>query len=285
MPGVGCHWRRSAGSRGPGAGRPRDLERPKRLVIPSAALVIPSAALVIPSAALVIPSAARDLGSAGPDRRGGGNLKAEPTDDDRPPLDVPALIGAIEGAGLQAVHVRSLARDRDSFLRAPELGGRLDPESLRRLRAQSGVGRDAVLVLADGVKARAAETHALPVLRLAVPRLEAAGWLIGPVIVAEPATLELGDEIGAAIGAHLAVVLLGEPDAASPAGSLAIYLTWNPAPGRTSRHRSRIGGVGPGRTPSSYQAAADALVRLMNQARARRATGAALTDDTGASGA
>jgi ethanolamine ammonia-lyase small subunit len=182
------------------------------------------------------------------------------------------------------VHVRSLARDRESFLRAPELGSRLDPESLRRLRAQSGVGRDAVLVLADGLDARAAETHALPVLRLAVPRLEAAGWLLGPVVVAEPATLELGDEIGAAIGAHLAVVLLGERDDAGPA-SLGIYLTWSPAPGRTSRQRSRIGGVGRGRPPSSYQAAADALVRLMNQARARRATGAALTDDTGASGA
>jgi ethanolamine ammonia-lyase small subunit len=170
------------------------------------------------------------------------------------------------------------------LLHAQELGGRLDPESLRRLRAQSGVGRDAVLVLADGRDARAAETHALPVLRLAVPRLEAAGWLIGPVVVAEPATLELGDEIGAAIGAHLAVVLVGEPDDAGPAGSLGIYLTWSPGPGRTSQ-RSRIGGVGRGRPPSSYQAAADALVRLMNQARARRATGAALTDDTGASGA
>jgi ethanolamine ammonia-lyase small subunit len=182
------------------------------------------------------------------------------------------------------VHVRSRARDRDSFLRAPELAGRLDAESLRRLRAQSGVGRDAVLVLADGLTPRAAETHALPVLRLAVPRLEAAGWLLGPVVVAEPATLELGDEIGAAIGAHLAVVLVGEPDDAGPAGSLGIYLTWNPAPGRTGRQRSRIE-VRPRKTPSSYRAAADALVRLMTRARAGRATGAALADDTGASGA
>jgi ethanolamine ammonia-lyase small subunit len=196
-------------------------------------------------------------------------------------LDIPALIGRIEGAGLQAIHVRSMAADRATYLRRPELGGRLDAESVRRLRAQSGVGRDAVLVVADGLAARAAETHAVPVLRLAVPRLEAAGWRIGPIVVAEQGAVSLGDEIGAAVGAHLAVVLLGERGDPGEPDGLAIYLTWNPAPGRSDEARSRIGCVG----PSSYQTTAAALVRLMTDARARRRTGSALTDDTGASGA
>jgi ethanolamine ammonia-lyase small subunit len=176
-----------------------------------------------------------------------------------------------------------MAPDRETYLRQPVLGARLNSESRRRLRAQSGVGRDAVLVVADGLAARAAEAHALPVLRIAVPRLEAAGWRIGPVVVAEQASVELGDEIGAAVGAHLAVVLLGERIEPGGEGSLGIYLTWDPAPGRAASERSRIGGVGP--SPASYQAAAGTLVRLMTEARARRRTGAALTDDTGAPGA
>ena len=203
--------------------------------------------------------------------------------DTRHALDIPALIGAIEGDGLQAVHVRSMAPDRETYLRRPELGGHLDAESLRRLRAQSGVGRDAVLVVADGLAPRAAETDALPVLRVAVPRLEAMGWRIGPIVVAEQAAVELGDEIGAAVGAHLAVVLLGERPDPRGAGSLAIYLTWGPGPGRTRADRNRIGDIGPGR--SSYQSAAATLVRLMTEARAHRRTGAALTDDSGAPGA
>ena len=194
-------------------------------------------------------------------------------------MDIPALIGAIEGAGFQVVHVRSMAPDRETYLRRPDLGRRLAPESRRRLQAQSGVGRDAVIIVADGVAARAAETHALPVLRIAVPRLEAAGWRIGPIVVAEQASVELGDEIGAAVGAHLAVVLLGELAHADE--ELATYLTWDPAPGRTAEARSRIGRVG----PSGYRSTADTLVRLMTAARARRRTGPALTDDTGAPGA
>jgi ethanolamine ammonia-lyase small subunit len=176
-----------------------------------------------------------------------------------------------------------MAEDREAYLRRPELAGRLDPESLRRLRAQSGVGRDVVLVVADGLAARAAETHALPVLRVAVPRLEAAGWRVGPILVAERGAVELGDDIGAAVGARLAVVLLGERGDPGEAGGLAIYLTWDPAPGRTATERSRIGGVGT--TQSSYQSAAATLVRLMTEARDRRRSGPTLTHDTGAPGA
>jgi ethanolamine ammonia-lyase small subunit len=198
-------------------------------------------------------------------------------------MDVPALIGAIEGVGLQAVHVRSSAGDRAALLRNPELGHRLDPESLARLRAQSGVGRDAVLVVADGLAPRAVESHALPVLRAALLRLEAMGWRVGPVVVAEQGSVPLGDAIGAAVGAHLAVVLLGEPADERAGESLGIYLTWDPAPGRTAGERNRVAGVRPGGV--SAAAAADKLIRLMTEARARRRSGAALEDDNGAADA
>jgi ethanolamine ammonia-lyase small subunit len=150
-----------------------------------------------------------------------------------------------------------MAADREAYLSQPVLGARLNPESRRRLRAQSGVGRDAVMVVADGLAAGAVETHALPVLRLAVPRLEAAGWRIGPIVVAEQASVELGDEIGAAVGAHLAVVLLGERAERGSPGGLAIYLTWDPAPGRSAEQRGRIAGI----APASYRSTADSLVR------------------------
>src|SRR5262245_50864630 len=198
-------------------------------------------------------------------------------------MDVPALIGAIEGVGLQAVHVRSMAGDRAALLRNPELGHRLDPESLARLRAQSGVGRDAVLVVADGLAPRAAESHALPVLRAAVLRLEALGWRVGPVVVAEQGSVPLGDAIGAAVGAHLAVVLLGEPADDRAGESLGVCRTWDPERGRAAEERNHIAEVRPGGL--SAPAAADKLVRLMTEARARRRSGAALEDDTGASDA
>ena len=174
-----------------------------------------------------------------------------------------------------------MAGDRAVLLRNPHLGHRLDPESLARLRAQSGVGRDAVFVVADGLAPSAAESHALPVLRAAVPRLEASGWRVGPVVVAEQASVPLGDEIGAAVGAHLAVVLLGEPAGPEAAESLGICLTWDPAPGPHRRgaepHRRRAA-----RGRERRRGRRTGSIRLMTQARAHRRSGAALEGNSGA---
>jgi ethanolamine ammonia-lyase small subunit len=197
-------------------------------------------------------------------------------------LDLAALVGAIEGAGLQTVHVRSTAPDRATYLLRPDLGRRLDPESHRRLRAQSGTGRDAVIVLADGLAARAAMRHGPPLLSLLVPWLEAAGWRVGPVVVAEQARVALGDEIGAALGAHLVAILLGERPGLSAPDSLGAYLTWDPRPGRTDAERNCVSNIRP--EGLGYAAAAGKLVWLMTEARARRVTGVSLKDDTGASG-
>jgi ethanolamine ammonia-lyase small subunit len=140
-----------------------------------------------------------------------------------------------------------------------------------------------VLVVADGLAARAASSHAPTVLRLAVPQLESAGWTIGPIVVAEQGRVALADEIGAAVGARLAAILLGERPGLSAPDSLGIYLTWDPAPGRTDAERNCISNVRP--DGLSYEAAAAKLVWLMTEARARRVTGVALKDDTGALGA
>ncbi len=197
-------------------------------------------------------------------------------------LDLAALVGMIEGAGLQTMHVRSAAPDRAAFLLRPDLGRRLNPESRARLRAQSGTGRDAVLVLADGLAARAAMRHGPPLLSLLVPRLEVAAWQVGPVVVAEQARVALGDEIGEALGAHLVAILLGERPGLSAPDSLGAYLTWAPRPGRTDAERNCVSNIRP--EGLDYPAAAGKLAWLMTEARARRLTGVNLKDDTGALG-
>jgi ethanolamine ammonia-lyase small subunit len=125
--------------------------------------------------------------------------------------------------------------------------------------------------------------HGPPLLSTVAPRLEAAGWRLGPVVVAERARVALGDEIGAALGAHLVAILLGERPGLTAPDSLGAYLTWDPRPGRTDAERNCVSNIRPEGLP--YPAAAAKLVWLMTEARARRVTGVALKDDTGALGA
>ncbi|MDQ3136188.1 MAG: ethanolamine ammonia-lyase light chain EutC, partial [Gemmatimonadota bacterium] len=130
---------------------------------------------------------------------------------------------------------------------------------------------------ADGLSARAAQTHAASVLEIIVPRLVGAGWRLAPVVVAEQGRVALGDEIGATLGARLVLVLLGERPGLSAPDSLGGYLTWDPRPGRTDAERNCVSNIRPeGLAPAR---AADTLTFLMLSAAQRRLSGIALKDD------
>lgn len=192
-------------------------------------------------------------------------------------LDVPALRAALSEAGLESLAVRSAAPDRATYLQRPDLGRRLDDTGRERLAAASPRGVEAAFVVADGLSARAAQAHAVPVLAALVPRLRDTGWRIAPVVVAEGGRVALGDEIGAALDAALVVVLLGERPGLTAPDSLGAYLTWAPRLGRTDAERNCVSNIRPeGLVPAL---AADKLCYLMLEAARRRLSGVALKDD------
>jgi ethanolamine ammonia-lyase small subunit len=151
-------------------------------------------------------------------------------------------------------------------LRRPDLGRKLDDASV------AGVTRgdwDAVMVVADGLSAAAADRHALPLMDEL--RSELADWRFAPLCVAEQARVAIGDEIGERIGARLVVMLIGERPGLSSPDSLGVYLTWSPRVGRTDAERNcvsniRVDGLAP-------EIAAVRIAQLMNAARQRQLTG------------
>ena len=186
-------------------------------------------------------------------------------------LDTGALAAALDG--LPHVVVRSMAPDRATYLRRPDLGRRLDPDGLEQLPAGEW---DLVFVLADGLSARAVQQHAPRLLRAVLPKLS--GWKVAPVVIATQGRVALGDEIGATLGATLCAVLIGERPGLSVADSLGVYLTYEPRLGRRDSERNCIsnihaaGGLSP-------EAAGAKLAWLMTEARHRRLTGVNLKDD------
>jgi len=190
-----------------------------------------------------------------------------------------AVLAAADFAAIAAAlqprascRVRSLAPDRASYLRRPDLGRRARPDDLEALPDGPF---DVVFVIADGLSARAVEAHAAAVLEILVPRLES--WRIAPIVLAEQGRVALGDDIGAALHAQFAVVLIGERPGLSVPDSLGIYLTREPRVGRRDSERNCISNIhahGLG-----IAAAADKLEWLMTQARHLRLTGIGLKED------
>ena len=180
----------------------------------------------------------------------------------------------LDPASLPHPHLllRSAAPDRAAYLRRPDFGRALSPES----RSQLTPGDyDAALVIADGLSAPAVHRHAAPLLEALLPLLE--GWRLAPLIVVRQARVAVGDEIGELLGARQVAMLIGERPGLTSPDSLGIYLTWAPRPGRTDAERNCISNV---RTEGiSYALAARKLHFLMQQARVRQLTGVALKED------
>jgi ethanolamine ammonia-lyase small subunit len=225
-------------------------------------------------------------------------------------LDAERLLAELAEIGLEAVHLRSLAADRATYLRRPDLGRRLDEPSRQILRRHPGEGRHPVgrrsnsgslspgrslssgraqrgpggrdderaqiaFVIADGLSATAVNAHAVPLIAAVLAGFGKNRPKIGPVAVVEGGQVAIGDEIGGLIDADLAAVLIGERPGLSAADSLGIYLTWQPAPGAVDASRNCLSNIRPQGMP--IPAAAAALIRLMANARRHRMTGVALS--------
>lgn len=178
--------------------------------------------------------------------------------------------------------VRSRAPDRASYLQRPDLGRRLHDDDLALLSGMRCQGQgpkksyDAVIVLADGLSARAMHDHGKTLVDELLPRL--AGWDVAPLILARQARVALGDDVAAALNAAMVVMLIGERPGLTAADSIGAYLTFSPQPGVTrDAERNCVSNIRPdGYSPAL---AADLIAWLMAEARRLKLTGIGLKQD------
>src|SRR5439155_10320002 len=194
-------------------------------------------------------------------------------------FDVPAMISGLGDLGLEAFDVASRVRNRKDYLRRPDLGRTLDPDSAQRLASRAGSPCPLAIVLGDGRSPTAVHAHAIELLRSLLGRLAAERIETGHAMVASGARVALGDDIGAILGVRMVVMLIGERPGLSAPDSLGAYLTFAPRVGLTDAERncvSNIHGAG-----LSYDEAAYKIAWLIRQGLARQVTGVALKDESG----
>jgi ethanolamine ammonia-lyase small subunit len=194
--------------------------------------------------------------------------------------DVAACASALQALGIPQLTASSLAADRATYLKRPDLGRRLDPACLPQLTAaRSEPPAEIALILSDGLSATAVQAHGVTTLRAIWHALERAGTSCAPVVLVARARVALSDAIGEALGVRAAVIVLGERPGLSAADSLGIYLTYHPKPGNTDAQRNCISNVREpgGLAPAS---AAERLVALLHRSLALGISGVALKDES-----
>jgi ethanolamine ammonia-lyase small subunit len=193
-------------------------------------------------------------------------------------FDVPAIMQGLGELGLECSRVASRAHNRKDYLRRPDLGRMLDPDSRQRLASRAGDARQLVIIVGDGLSPAAVNAHATALLRSLIPQLATDAIEIGHVVVASGARVALGDEIGAILGARMVVVLIGERPGLSAADSLGVYLTFAPRVGLTDERRNCVSNIH--RAGLGYDDAAFRIAWLIREGLAREMTGVALKDES-----
>ena len=194
------------------------------------------------------------------------------------PFEAERVAVAIQALGLATVTVDSAAPDRAAYLRRPDLGRALSQAGRAALESRTRGPCDLAIVVADGLSSSAVHAHAAPLVEALLPAVRAAGWRLGPVVVARQARVALGDEVGALLGARLLILLVGERPGLSSPDSLGAYITFAPRVGRTDAERNCVSNIrGEG---LSYAAAAFKLVWHAREALRLGLTGVGLKDES-----
>jgi ethanolamine ammonia-lyase small subunit len=195
-------------------------------------------------------------------------------------LDLDRLAGDLAPLGLPVLRLASLAPDRATYLRRPDLGRQVDGASAARLaQAAPPGGCDVALVLGDGLSAIAVQRHAPALCGALVARLRSDGLVPGPLSLVRQARVAVQDQVGAALLARAAIILIGERPGLGSSDSLGAYLVFGPRPGRTDAERNCVSNVRPGGLPIAP--AADLIGWLVGEALRRGLTGVALKDERG----
>ena len=194
-------------------------------------------------------------------------------------FDTADLISGLRELGLPPVRLSSRAQTRREYLRRPDLGRMLDPESQRLLKDSRRGAGEIAMVIGDGLSPTAVNNNAVNLLRYLVPRLAGDGIAIGHTVVASGARVALGDEIGEILAARMMIMLIGERPGLSAPDSLGVYLTFAPRIGCTDAERNCVSNIhGAGLTCDQ---AAFKVAWLIREGVKRQITGVALKDESG----
>ena len=149
--------------------------------------------------------------------------------------------------------LQSQATSHREFLLRPDLGRRLHPDSLARLRKDAqrgpqnganertlGAGPDVQLILADGLSAIACMGSGEQLFAATKAACAARGLSVGTPVCAKFARVWLQDEIGAEVGAKVAIILLGERPGLGTGDGLSAYAVYGPKIGNTDGERNMM---------------------------------------------
>ncbi len=176
------------------------------------------------------------------------------------PLNINELTQEITLFDLPLFRLKSRIENRNEYLKRPDLGRRLNEQSVELL-GKNSQSFDLVFVITDGLSAEAVNVHAVRLIQAVLEEITEK-YKIGIVLV-EQGRVAIADEIGALLNAKMTAIFIGERPGLSSPQSMGIYTTYAPKIGLTDERRNCISNIHA--NGLSYELASNQLISLINQ--------------------
>jgi len=141
------------------------------------------------------------------------------------------------------VGVKSRVTSHREFLLRPDLGRRLDEDSLAVVRSRCQKTVDVQVIVADGLSAVACIQTGKQLAELVARACATRGLSVGTPVAARFARVWLEDEIGQETAAKVAMILLGERPGLGTGDGLSAYVVFEPQIGKTDGDRNMISNI------------------------------------------
>ena len=149
------------------------------------------------------------------------------------------------------VSVKSMCESKDEYLTRPDLGRKLDEESLNLIRSKCRKGAKLQIIVADGLSSNAVEANIPNLLPAMLQGLEGMKIDVGTPIFVKFARVAIMDAIGEELKPEAAIVLLGERPGLGTAESMSAYIGYNPRAGMVESERTVVSNIHKGGTPAA----------------------------------
>lgn len=163
--------------------------------------------------------------------------------------------------------VKTLCRDKDEYLKRPDLGKKFSDETLEEIRSKCEANPQVQIYAADGLSSTAIEANLKDIFPAIKQGLEGYNIKIGTPFFVKYGRVASMEPISQCLDADVCCVLIGERPGLATAESLSCYMAYNAEIGMPESRRNVISNIHADGTPAVEAGAhiADVIKAMLEQ--------------------
>ncbi len=167
--------------------------------------------------------------------------------------------------------VQTQARDKDEFLKRPDLGRKLSEDGVATVLEKCQKDAQVQILVVDGLSSSAIEANVPDVLQVLQHGLQAAGIKVGTPFFIKNGRVGVQDQVGRLLNSDVIISLIGERPGLVTADSMSAYIIYRPNENTVEADRTVFSNIHQGGTPPAEAGAH--LVDVLKQILKAKASG------------